>query len=124
MAGALVGGGDLSTGVKVATGAPVDFTDGKDQGAGTNRPDHPQWLLFAARNGDGRGPHAACAWRYAHAQALPALTQWTVSKGRSRDLNPRQHHFSGLPTTRPSAQRSGFKIGHSTGSPFPIPYDL
>jgi hypothetical protein len=35
MAGALVGGWDLSTRVTVATGAPVDFTDGKDQsGAG------------------------------------------------------------------------------------------
>jgi hypothetical protein len=31
MAGALVSGGDLSAGVTVATGARVDFTDGKDQ---------------------------------------------------------------------------------------------
>jgi hypothetical protein len=31
MAGAFVGGWDLSIGVTVATGAPVDFTDGKDQ---------------------------------------------------------------------------------------------
>jgi hypothetical protein len=72
MAGALVGGGNLSTGVTVATGAPVDFTDGKDQ---------VRRRSFADPNTD-----VTINAFGTYAQALPSLTQWTVSEGRSRDF--------------------------------------